>query len=90
MEKTRLEAFSDGVIAVLITMQACLIRHQGHDSPLARAVTRDLKGKASLLMYVLGLLAAWLIAPWAGLALFVVVALVWLVPDPRIKKRIVE
>ena len=69
-------------------LQACLIRHQGHGSPLAGAVTRDVKGKASLLMYVLGILGAWLVAPWAGLALFVVVALMWLVPDPRIEKRI--
>ncbi|MFC5497615.1 TMEM175 family protein [Caenimonas terrae] len=71
-------------------LQACLIRHQGHDSPLARAVSGDVKGKASLLMYLLGLLAAWLVAPWAGLAFFVAVALVWLVPDPRIEKRIAQ
>jgi uncharacterized membrane protein len=34
-------------------------------------------------------LQAWLVAPWAGLAFFLGVALIWLVPDPRIEKRIV-
>jgi uncharacterized membrane protein len=69
-------------------LQTCLIHHQGHDSPLARAVSGDVKGKASVLMYLLGILSAWLIAPWAGLAFFVAVALMWLVPDPRIERRI--
>jgi uncharacterized membrane protein len=71
-------------------LQTCLIRHQGHGSPLAKAVTGDLKGKASILLYVLGILATWLVSPWAGLVFFVVVELTWLVPDPRIEKRIVE
>jgi uncharacterized membrane protein len=71
-------------------LQTCLIRHQGHHSALARAVSGDIKGKASMLLYLLGLLAAWLVAPWAGMAFFVVVALTWLVPDPRIERRIVE
>ena len=70
-------------------LQACLIRHQGPDSALAKAVSFDTKGNASMLLYVLGILGAWLVAPWAGLAFFVVVALIWLVPDRRIEKRIV-
>jgi uncharacterized membrane protein len=67
-------------------LQSCLIRHQGKDSPLARAVRSDVKGKMSMVLYVAGIGATWLVAPWAGLALFVVVALMWLVPDRRIEK----
>jgi uncharacterized membrane protein len=69
-------------------LQARLIRHQGPDSPLARAVAGDRKGKASMLLYLAGLLGAWLVASWLGLACFVIVALMWLVPDPRIERRI--
>jgi uncharacterized membrane protein len=69
-------------------LQTCLIRHQGRESPLAKAVEGDVKGKASMLMYVLGILAAWLLSPWVGLGFFVVVALAWLVPDPRIERRV--
>lgn len=71
-------------------LQACLIRHQGPDSALAKAVRSDTKGKISVVLYVVGIAAAWLLAPWTGLAFFVVVALMWLVPDRRIEKVVVQ
>jgi len=45
----------------------------------------DLKGKASPVLYVLGIALAF-VEPWLGLVPFVVVALMWLVPDPRIER----
>ena len=45
----------------------------------------DLKGKASPLLYLLGIALAF-VEPWLGLVPFVVVALLWLVPDPRIER----
>ena len=45
----------------------------------------DLKGKASPVLYVLGIALAF-VDPWLGLVPFVVVALMWLVPDPRIER----
>ena len=45
----------------------------------------DLKGKVSPLLYVLGIALAF-VEPWLGLVPFVVVALIWLVPDPRIER----
>jgi uncharacterized membrane protein len=45
----------------------------------------DLKGKASVLLYVLGIALAF-VAPWLGLVPFIAVALIWLVPDPRIER----
>jgi uncharacterized membrane protein len=71
-------------------LQASLIRRQGRDGLLARAVGSDLKGKISPFLYVLGILGAWLIAPWAGLVFFVGVALMWLVPDRRLERALVD
>ena len=65
-----------------------IIATQGADGALARAVGRDLKGKLSPLFYIAGIAAAWLWLPAAGMALFVAVALVWLVPDRRIERAI--
>ena len=57
------------------------------DSPLATALGRDIKGKASVIAYVAALPLAF-VWPWASYALFVLVALVWLVPDRRIEKTL--
>jgi uncharacterized membrane protein len=78
MGKTRLEAFSDGVI----------IRAQGADSPLKRAIGGDWKGKLSPVLYLLAIAVSFWV-PAVSLALYVVVALIWLVPDPRIERRTV-
>jgi uncharacterized membrane protein len=69
-------------------LQTCLIRLNGPDSLLAKAVAGDLKGKASPVLYVSGILAAWAISAWAGMAFFVGVALMWLVPDRRMEKAL--
>jgi len=69
-------------------LQARLIHLHGDDSVLARAVGRDIKGKLSPVFYVAGLAATWFISPWFGLAFFVAVALIWLVPDSRIERQL--
>ena len=73
--------------AVAYTMlQSTLIHAHPENTHLHAAVGKDLKGKASLALYLLALPAAWIFPP-AAIALFVAVALIWLVPDPRIEKR---
>ena len=62
-----------------------LIGHHGKSSPLALAVGDDTKGKISLLIYALAVPLSFL-APWLAVSLYVLVALIWLVPDPRIEK----
>jgi hypothetical protein len=52
------------------------------------ALASDLKGKASPVLYVAGILGAWIISAWIGLGFFVCVALMWLIPDRRLEKRI--
>jgi uncharacterized membrane protein len=62
-----------------------LIAVNGADSELARAIRGDAKGYVSLAIYAVGIaLSFW--QPQAGLACYVVVALIWLVPDRRIER----
>jgi len=70
-------------IAYFILEQA-LIRQQGRDGPLAQAIGRDWKGKTSPLIYLAGLgLTA--IQPLFGVAVYTIVALIWLIPDRRVE-----
>jgi uncharacterized membrane protein len=69
-------------------LQTCLIRHDGRDSLLAKAISTDLKGKLSPVLYVAGIATAWLLAAWMGIVFYVIVALMWLVPDRRIERLI--
>lgn len=64
-----------------------LIRQAGSNSPLAQAMGKDWKGKLSLIIYAIAILLAFFNS-WIGLALYVVVAIMWIVPDRRIEKII--
>src|SRR5687767_2213710 len=75
-------------IAYLI-LQRLIIASQGSDSILQRAVGRDWKGKLSPVLYLASIpLAFW--SQWISQMIFVVVALLWLVPDRRIERALVE
>jgi uncharacterized membrane protein len=54
------------------------------DSPVAKAIGRDLKGKISMALYVCGIAASF-VEPYAAMALYAFVALMWLIPDRRIE-----
>jgi uncharacterized membrane protein len=71
-------------IAYLV-LQQTIIRAQGHGSLLKKAVGHDWKGKLSSLLYVLAIVAALRFA-WLGQGIFVIAALIWLIPDRRIEK----
>jgi len=66
-----------------------LIRRHGEDSALARAVGSDRKGRISMALYLAAVGVAFL-SPWASCAIFVGVAILWLVPDRRIEKVLAE
>jgi len=68
-------------------LQATIVRSHGPGSVLAGAVGKDRKGKVSLALYAAAIGAAWVL-PAISYALYVVVALIWLVPDPRIEKKL--
>ena len=68
-------------------LQNAIIRRQGDRSILKRAVGRDLKGKVSPILYTLAiLLTFW--NRWLAVSLFILVALMWLIPDRRIESRL--
>jgi uncharacterized membrane protein len=50
----------------------------------AAAIGRDIKGKASPVLYCLGISLAF-VNRWLGIAVYVVVALTWLIPDRRVE-----
>ncbi|MFT3906503.1 MAG: TMEM175 family protein [Steroidobacteraceae bacterium] len=64
-----------------------LLKLEGRDSFLAHAIGSDRKGNASLLLYALGIVVACKL-PLVACALYVTVAIIWLVPDRRIEKRL--
>jgi uncharacterized membrane protein len=69
------------------TLQAQIIAANGRKSQLAVATGNDLKGKLSIALYLAAIVLAFL-APWVAIVLYVVVALVWLVPDRRIESLV--
>ncbi|MDQ6717634.1 MAG: TMEM175 family protein [Gemmatimonadota bacterium] len=69
-------------------LQRLIIRQQGENSPLRKAIGRDLKGKLSPVIYAVAIGLAFVHQLFAD-ALYVVVALMWLVPDSRIESRVI-
>jgi uncharacterized membrane protein len=67
-----------------ILLQRAIIACNGRSSRLAAALGSDLKGKASLCLYVTAIPLAFL-RPWMAITLYVAVALTWFVPDRRIE-----
>jgi len=73
-------------IAYYILVRALLAVHPP-GSPLATAIGRDVKGRVSLLLYAAAIPACFL-STVLGWALYIAVALIWLVPDTRIEERL--
>ncbi|MEO7039193.1 MAG: TMEM175 family protein [Gemmatimonadaceae bacterium] len=76
-----------GAGAAYEVLLRALIREQGEGSRLAAAVGRDKKGLASLAAYAIAIPIAFYAPPIADV-LYIGVALMWLVPDPRIERHI--
>ena len=70
-------------------LQTTLTGQRDHNAALARAIKRDVKGLVSVLLYVVSIPLAF-VATSASIALYVVVALMWLVPDRRIERVLAE
>jgi uncharacterized membrane protein len=75
-------------IAYLLLQKAILRKHGMH-SLLAAALGKDIKGKISPVLYITGVVLAF-VAPWVSVAIYIFVAVIWLVPDRRIEKVISE
>ena len=76
-----------GAALAYYMLQTTIVRKQGPDSTLATAIGRDLKGKASPVLYITGIALA-VVNRWLAIAMYVVVALLWLIPDRRLERAI--
>jgi uncharacterized membrane protein len=73
-------------IAYTILMTV-LVRHEGPDSALAHAMGADRKGKLSLALYAAGVGLAF-VQPLVSIGLYILVAIIWFLPDPRVERTI--
>jgi uncharacterized membrane protein len=64
-----------------------ILKHGGKDSPLAKALGKDIKSKVSLLAYLLACLFA-LYLPMVSYFLFIFVSIIWVIPDKRLEKSL--
>ncbi|HEX3610968.1 MAG TPA: TMEM175 family protein [Sporichthyaceae bacterium] len=85
-----------GAAIAFYVLQTAILREEGANCALARAVGHDLKGKISPVLYLCGIVVAGFAGShegkltWAGLAFFVGVAVMWLIPDRRIERVLAE
>ena len=75
-----------GAAAAFTILTLAIVRADGRDSPVATALGRDLKGRASLVIYAAAIGLAF-ISPWIAYALFACVSVIWFVPDRRLSRR---
>jgi uncharacterized membrane protein len=75
-------------IAFTLLTRSLITRH-GQDSALATAIGRDFKGKISLGSYAVAIPLSF-VHPWIACGLYVLVAVLWFIPDRRIEKTLTE
>ena len=68
-----------------VMLQNIIIKSQGNDSKLKKDVGKDTKGKLSPIFYFLGVVSGF-INPFVSLGFYILVAIMWIVPDKRIEK----
>lgn len=66
----------------------CFIRHEGKESLIAKALGKDIKGMASIVIYIIAILLALFVNQWLAGACYALVAIMWLVPDKRIERQL--
>jgi uncharacterized membrane protein len=75
-------------MAYFILVRALIALH-GRDSTLATAIGNDFKGKISPIFYAIAIPLAF-VNSWAAFGIYVLVAIIWIVPDPRIEKTMAQ
>jgi uncharacterized membrane protein len=75
-----------GAAAAFTILTLAIIRADGSSSPVAAALGRDVKGRASLVLYAAAIGLAF-VSPWIAYALFATVSVIWFVPDRRLSRR---
>jgi uncharacterized membrane protein len=93
MGETHFAAWPIAVYGVVLLLAAIayyvlartLVAHHGPESALAVALGADFKGRISIVIYAVAIAVAFA-APWISCALYVLVALMWLIPDRRFER----
>ncbi|HRH44080.1 MAG TPA: TMEM175 family protein [Pyrinomonadaceae bacterium] len=75
-------------IAFNILQIKIINEHGKDDSTLAKAVGNGIKEKLSLACYFVGIPLSYFVSQWVGVAIFVLPAIMWFLPDPRIEREI--
>jgi uncharacterized membrane protein len=76
-----------GIAYTLLVLSLLALHETG--SQLARAIGTDRKGRLSLVLYIIALVCAFFV-PWVSIALFVTVAIIWIIPDRRVVRVLGE
>lgn len=67
-------------------LQGAIIKNHDDDFVLRKAIGKDIKGKMSLVFYLTGLLLSF-VNTWSAIAFYIIVAIMWFIPDRRIEKN---
>jgi uncharacterized membrane protein len=78
---------SDAIAYFILTR--VLVASHGRDSALAKAVGKDVKGKVSVVCYAVAIPLSF-VNSWLACALYVLIAVLWLIPDRRIERELIE
>ncbi|WP_367770063.1 TMEM175 family protein [Flavobacterium sp. WC2421] len=70
-------------------LQTCIVKTEGVDSLVGKATKNDLKGKLSIVLYILGIIISFF-NQWISGVIYLIVAFIWLVPDTRIEKSLIK
>lgn len=70
-------------------MAKSLVHAHGKESLIAKALGRDWKGLLSIILYIAGI-GLTFVNPWIGFSIYILVAIMWFIPDRRIEKKIEE
>jgi TMEM175 potassium channel family protein len=68
-------------------LQRAIIAKEGRDSLIAQAIGKDWKGKLSPVLYFVAIPLTF-VTPWIAAGVYVLVAFLWLIPDPRIERKL--
>lgn len=68
-------------------LQGTIITHHNEDFVLRKAIGKDIKGKLSIAFYITGVLVSF-INPWIAIICYLIVAIMWIIPDKRIEEKV--
>ncbi len=78
-----------GAAIAFSILVAMIVRADGRDSAVARAIGPDVKGKLSVVLYAAGIGLAF-VSPWISYAIYALVSVIWFIPDRRLEGQTAE